>query len=53
MNQSNGNIKLKKALSYGDQSSYELIIEAEDKGSPPLTGTAILKVEVTGMQIVY
>ena len=53
VDQSNGNIKLKKALSYGDQSSYELIITATDKGSPPLFGTAVLKVEVLGMQIVY
>ena len=53
VNESNGNIKLKKALSYGDQSSYELVINATDKGNPPLFGTAILKVDVLGMQIVY
>ena len=49
INESNGNINLKKALTCCHQSSYELIINATDKGSPPLSGTATLKVEILGM----
>ena len=53
INDSNGNIKLKKALTCYEQSSYELIITATDKGSPPLSGNATLNVEILGMEIVY
>ena len=53
INESNGNIKLKKALNHSHPSSYELKITATDKGSPQLSGTATLKVEILGMQLAY
>ena len=53
INESTGNIKLKKALTCCSQSSYEPIITVTDKGSPPLSGNATLKVEILGMEIVY
>ena len=53
INESTGNIKLKRALNCYDQSSYKLIITATDKGSPPLSGNATLKVEILGIEIIY
>ena len=53
INESTGKIKLKKALTCCDQSSYELIVTATDKGSPSLSGNATLKVQILGIEIVY
>ncbi|NXS39348.1 PCDA2 protein, partial [Balaeniceps rex] len=46
LNPKTGEIRLKGALDFEDVRSYELQIEATDKGTPPLSGHCKVVVEV-------
>lgn len=43
---STGEITLKRKLSYNEQSTYSLTIDAIDNGNPPLSATQVLSVEI-------
>ncbi|XP_049685664.1 protocadherin alpha-2-like isoform X4 [Accipiter gentilis] len=46
IDENKGEIRLKGKLDYEEMDSYEIIIEARDKGSPPLSGHCKVVVEV-------
>ncbi|XP_059681596.1 protocadherin alpha-2-like [Gavia stellata] len=46
MDENNGEIRLQGKLDYEEVDSYEITIEARDKGSPPLSGHCKVVVEV-------
>ncbi|NWW08667.1 PCDA5 protein, partial [Oreocharis arfaki] len=49
LNAKTGEIRLAGALDYEDIRSYEIQIEAVDKGTPPLSGHCKVVVEVLDM----
>ncbi|NXB79000.1 PCDA1 protein, partial [Donacobius atricapilla] len=46
INENNGEIRLQRNLDYEEIDSYEIPVEARDKGSPPLSGHCKVVLEV-------